>query len=382
MIYWDYNANAPLWPEVGALLHQSFGPGQFGNSSSVHRAGRESRGRLDDARARVAKLLQCEPKEVCFTGSGSEADSLALKGGFFGRKEPKRTHIVSSQIEHPAVLEALEHLRQLGAEVSLVKPEPGGQVSPESVVAAFREDTFLCSLMWANNETGVVQPIQAVAAECRRRGILFHTDAVQAIGKVPVRMADVDLLSFSAHKFGGPAGVGALFVRRGVSLQGQTPGHQEWGRRGGTHNVPYIEALALAMELSLGDLAENVARLEGLRNDFEQKVRERISGVKVNSQGPRVPNTTNLQFEAADGEALLIALDLDGICVSAGAACASGSLRPSHVLTAMGLTPSQAHASIRFSLGRQTTPGDVDGVIEALCRHVPSARKAAKLGAA
>lgn len=382
MIYWDYNANSPLWPEVDELLRRAFSSNHAGNSSSVHRAGREARARLDDARARVARIFRCEPKEVCFTGSGSEADSLALKGTFFARNDKSKHHLVSSEIEHPAILETLEQLRDIGAQVTLVKPNANGQVTSEAVSSALRKDTFLCSLMWANNETGVVQPIQEIARVCHDQNVLFHTDAVQAVGKVPVALDSSDMMSLSAHKFGGPSGIGALLTRRGIAVQAQTPGHQEGGRRGGTHNVPYIEALALALELSTQNQASSAARLGKLRDEFEQRVRSEIGDVKINGAAPRIPNTSNIQFDGADGEALLMVLDLEGICVSAGAACASGSLRPSHVLTAMGLSPSQAHNSLRFSFGPQTNGDEVDAVVEALRRSVPKARAAAKLGAA
>jgi len=235
-------------------------------------------------------------------------------------------------------------------------------------------------LMWANNETGVLQPVHEVARACRSQGILFHVDAVQAAGKVPISLAtlDADLLSISAHKFYGPAGVGVLVVRRGVALESLVPGHQEAGRRGGTQNVPYIEALALALELALRDIGPEAARLSRLRDRFEREIKERITDVRVNGEGvPRVPNTSNLEFVGSDGEALLIALDLEGICVSSGAACASGSVTPSHVLTAMGLTSSQAHSSLRFSFGLRSTEEQLEQVVAALRQHVPKARIAA-----
>ncbi len=383
MIYFDHNATTPLRPEVAELLGHALQASvrKPGNPSSVHRGGRESRARVDGAREKVAKVLSCEVREVCFTGSGSEADALALKGAYAARPDESRTRIVTSSIEHPAVLIALAQLERRGATVVRVLPRSDGRVDVSEMIAALTSDTALCSLMWANNETGVLQPVAEVAKACRERGILFHTDAVQALGKVPVsfRAAEADLLSISGHKVGGPAGVGALVVRRGVDVESLTPGHQESGRRGGTHNVPYIEALALALELAFAEQDEYARRVGALRDRFEKAVRERIDGVAVNGgSSPRVPNTANLRFEGADGEALLIALDLDGICVSAGAACASGSLTPSHVLTAMGLTPKQAGASLRFSLGPQTTEDEVDRVVDALVRHVPAAREAAK----
>jgi cysteine desulfurase len=377
VIYWDHNAAAPVRPEVAALLARAYSGGGWGNASSVHRSGREARGRLDAARARVARVLGCEPKEVCFTGSGSESDALALKGAWLARKETRRRRVVTSAIEHPAILAALKQLETQGAEVVRVRPERDGRVALEAMLEALTPETVLCSLMWANNETGVVQPVAELSRACRQRGILFHTDAVQAAGKLPthLREVDADLLTLSAHKFGGPAGAGVLVVRRGVEVEALTPGHQEAGLRGGTQNVPYAEALALALELAHEEQPANAARLRALRDSFEHEVRSRIADVTVNGEGaPRVPNTSNLHFHGADGEALLIALDLEGICVSSGAACASGTLTPSHVLLAMGLTPAQAHGSLRFSLGTTTTEEEVARVVDALTKHVPGAR--------
>ncbi|WNG48696.1 cysteine desulfurase [Archangium minus] len=377
MIYWDHNAAAPVRPEVATLLSRAFSEGGWGNASSVHRSGREARGRLDAARARVARVLGCEPKEVCFTSSGSESDALALKGAWLARKEPRRRRVVTSTIEHPAVLAALKQLEAQGAEVVRVSPGRNGQVALEAMLEALTPETVLCSLMWANNETGVVQPVAELSRACRQRGILFHTDAVQAAGKLPthLREVDADLLTLSAHKFGGPAGAGVLVVRKGVEVQALTPGHQEAGLRGGTQNVPYAEALALALELAHEEQPTHAARVQTLRDTFEYEVRSRLADVTVNGEGAlRVPNTSNLCFHGADGEALLIALDLEGICVSSGAACASGTLTPSHVLLAMGLTPAQAHGALRFSLGPTTTEAEVLRVVEALTTHVPRAR--------
>lgn len=383
MPYLDHNASTPLRPQVAELLRRAvnLGVSQPGNSSSVHQGGRQARARLDAARQKVAAALGCEPREVCFTGCGSEADALAIQGAFAARPDKARKRLVASRMEHPAVLGALENLASDGAVVTLLSPDSTGRVREDELLSALGEDVALCSLMWANNETGVLQPVEAAARECRRLGILFHTDAVQAVGKVPVspRKVEADLLAISAHKFGGPPGVGALFVRRGVALRALIPGHHENGRRGGTHNVAYCEALALALELSVQEVAQGKSPGTHLRDRLEQQVLARIEGVHINGSGaPRVPNTSNLRFDGADGEALLIALDLAGICVSAGAACASGSLKPSHVLTAMGLTPRQAHASLRISLGVDTTPEDVDRLLEALVELVPKARAAAR----
>jgi cysteine desulfurase len=384
VIYFDYNATTPLRPEVARQLARAFAEPATGNSSSVHGAGRQARARVDAARARVAQALGCEVREVCFTASGSEADAMALKGAFAARTDPARRRIVSSRLEHPAVLGTLEQLEAQGAQITYLDAQPNGRVSPDALLDALKPDVALCSLMWANNETGVTQPVAEAAQACRARGITFHTDAVQATGKVPVgrSVVDADLMSLSAHKFGGPAGVGALIVRRGMNLDALTPGHQEWGRRGGTHNVPYLESLALALSLATQGLASEGARIQAMRDRLEREALARIPDTHVNGAGaPRVPNTANLRFEGADGEALLIALDLEGICASAGAACASGSLKPSHVLTAMGLSSTQAHGSLRLSLGPETQEADVDRLLEALVANVPKAREAARRGA-
>ncbi|RKH71939.1 cysteine desulfurase family protein [Corallococcus aberystwythensis] len=377
MIYWDHNAAAPVRAEVGALLARAFTEGGFGNASSVHGGGREARARLDAARAKVARVLGCEPKEITFTASGSEADALALMGAYAARPVKERRRVVSTTVEHPAALGALTQLEKDGAQVVRLSPASDGRVPLESVLEALTPDTALCSLMWANNETGVLQPVAETARACRQRGILFHTDAVQAAGKVPLtlREVDADLLSLSAHKFGGPQGVGVLVVRKGVDVRALTPGHQEGGRRGGTQNVPYAEALALALELASADQSETAARVAALRDTFEQQVLQHLPGVTVNGAlAPRVPNTSNLRFDGVEGEALLMALDLEDIRVSSGAACASGTLSPSHVLRAMGLTPAEARGSLRFSLGPSTTRAEVERVVEALRTHVPLVR--------
>jgi cysteine desulfurase len=372
MVYLDHNASTPLHPRVSAALSAAFTSSAPSNPSSVHATGRAARAHLDGARARVARVLGCEPREVVFTASGTEADALALKGGWLARAEPRRTRVVTSSVEHPAVLFAARQLKALGAEVTEVPPRPDGQVSAEAFASALGPDVALCSLMWANNETGVLQPVAEVARACRAAGILFHTDAVQAAGKVEVslRRVDADLLSLSAHKFGGPPGMGVLVVRRGVKLEALSPGHQEAGRRGGTPSVAFAEALALALELAQKALPETAARTASLRNRLEHAVLERTSGATVNGSGPRVPNTTNLRFEGIDAETLLIALDLDGIAVSTGAACASGTLQASHVLTAMGLSAKQARSSVRISFGPSSTADEVDLAVDALVRHV------------
>jgi cysteine desulfurase len=376
MVYFDYNASTPLRPEVAAALAAAWRSGEPSNPSSVHGAGRAARARLDAARLRVARVLGCEPQEVVFTGSGTEADALAVKGSWLARAEPRRTRVVTSSIEHPAVLYAARQLKALGAEVTEVPPGPGGEVPAEALCAALGPEVALVSLMWANNETGVLQPVAEVARAAQAAGVLFHTDAVQAAGKVDVslRAVPADLLSLSGHKVGGPPGIGALLVRRGVKLEALSPGHQEAGRRAGTPSVPLAEAFALALELSKAGLAETAPRVAALRDRLEQAVQAQLPGVEVNGRAPRVPNTTNLRFAGVEAETLLIALDLEGIAVSTGAACASGTLQASHVLTAMGLSGREARSSLRLSLGPASTEAEVNTTVEALIRHVTRIR--------
>lgn len=377
MISLDFNAGAPLRPEIADHLARAFAEVP-GNPSSVHQQGRAARKRLEAAREQVASALGASsPKEIVFTGSGSEAAALAIIGGFLARPDERRRTIVTSAIEHPCVLGAVKQVERLGGRVVRVAPEPGGAISASAMVAALGDDVALCSLMWVNNETGVIQPVDVVSRTCIERGIPFHTDAVQAFGKVPATLREVpaDLLSFSAHKLGGPAGVGVLFDRRAVDVAALVPGHQENGRRGGTQSVALAEGLAMALRASLAELDTEPKRLTALRDRLESSLRAALPETRIAGLGaPRVGNTSNLCFPGADGEGLLIALDLEGICVSTGAACASGSLTPSHVLTAMGLTPAEAQATLRLSLGRTSTEAHVDRAVEALTRLVPTVR--------
>ncbi len=373
--YFDHNAGTTLWPEVQAHLEEGY-RAELGNPSSVHSAGRAARKRLDAARERVAQVLGCLPREIVFTASGSEGAATAVLGILGARAEPARARLVTSALEHPCVLGAAKRVEQAGGQVVRLRPGAEGRVSAEAVIAALEPGTTLCSLMAVNNETGVVQPVREVALECVKRDIPVHTDAVQAMGKVAASLRDlpVDALSLSAHKLGGPPGIGALYLRRGVELWGLVPGHQEGGRRGGTPNVVMAEALALALERSVATADAESARLTALRDRLEREVCARLPGTVVHGAGaPRVANTSSLGFSGVDGEALLIALDLEGLCVSTGAACASGTLEPSHVLLAMGKTSAEAHGTIRVSLGRTSAEVDVDALIEALVRLVPRA---------
>ena len=375
--YLDHNATAPLLPEVAEFLSRAYAA-LTANPSSVHRPGQEARTRLDRARAQVAEVLGVSSKEIVFTASGTESNALAIKGAYAARAERTRTRIVTSTIEHPSVLLAVEQLEREGAPVTRIAPARSGRIDPAAMIAALSDDVLLCSLMWANNETGVVQPVKAVAQVCRERGILFHSDGVQAVGKVPVTPREVDLLSLSAHKFGGPAGVGVLFVRREVEVASLSPGHQEGGRRGGTQALVAIEAAALALRLAHAHLESTATRVAALRDRFERAVLERFPGARVNGEGERVPNTSNVCFSRHDGEALLIALDLEDVTASAGAACASGTMKPSHVLLAMGLDEMETRSSLRFSFGPSTSDADIEAALGALGRQL---RLAARPGA-
>ncbi len=372
MTYLDFNAGAPLRPEVAEHLSRAFIE-TAGNPSSVHQVGRAARKRLDAARESVARAFgAASPREIVFTGSGSEAAALAIIGGWMARGDQQKTKLVTSTIEHPCVIGAAKRVEALGGQVVWVKPDATGRVPEAAMLAALTDDVALCSLMWVNNETGVLQPVEAVSRACVAKGIVFHTDAVQAIGKVPATLREVpaDLLSFSAHKLGGPAGVGVLINRRQVDVSALVPGHQENGRRGGTQSVAMAEGLVLALEATLKETVSPT-----LRDDLERRLLEALPGTRINgAAAPRVATTSNLCFPGADGEGLLIALDLEGICVSTGAACASGSLTPSHVLTSMGLTPSEAQATLRLSLGRTTTAAEIDAVVNALTKLVPTVR--------
>jgi cysteine desulfurase len=378
VIAWDHNAGAPLLPDVAAHLAQALAQ-SWGNPSSVHQVGRRARHRLDGARERVAKALgAASPREIIFTGSGSEAAALAIIGAYRARRDRAKTRVVTTAIEHPCVLGAVAQLEHEGATVVRLAPGPSGAVAFEQVAAALSDDTLLCSVMAVNNETGVVQPAGAIARECTRRGVLFHCDAVQAFGRLPMSLREVpaDLLSFSAHKLGGPAGVGVLYDRRAVEVAALTPGHQENGRRGGTQSVAFAEAAAMALEHALATQATSQARVTALRDDFERQLLQRLPSAVINgASAARVGNTSNVRFESVDGEALLIALDLAGVCVSTGAACASGSLSPSHVLLAMGLSAAEAHGTLRFSLGAEATQAEVDAVLTALELAVPACRE-------
>ena len=368
-IYLDYNSTTPTAPEV-ALAMAPFFTDNFANPFNLHRFGQRARGPLNEARDSVAALLgAASPDEIIFTGGGSESDNLSVKG-VAAASVSRGRHVITSAIEHPAVLVACEWLADEGWDVTFLSPDDEGIVHADALAAAIRPDTVLVSIMHANNEVGTVEPIAELAAVARERGVLFHTDAVQTVGKIPVNVDDlgVDLLSISAHKFYGPKGVGVLYVRSGVELVPLIHGgHQEEGRRAGTHNTPGIIGLARALELANADREEEGKRLGRLRDRLKDGILAMPGKVVFMTPAANaMPNTLNVCFPGIEGEALMLALDMEGISAATGSACASGSSEPSHVHAAMGCPPEVARGSIRFSLGKYTTEEDIGRVLEVL----------------
>lgn len=362
-VYLDNNATTPVAPEVLEVMRPYFGA-QFGNASSIHHHGQATRAAVERARQAVAALLGCRPAELVFTSGGTEADNLAI----FGLVRPE-DHVITTGIEHHAVLNSCRHLEEKGVEVTYLPVDGRGLVNPDDLRRALRTNTRLVSIMMANNETGVIQPLKEIGEICREADVYFHTDAVQAAGKTPidVQMIGCDLLSISGHKMHAPQGVGALYVRKGTTLEPMLfGGNHERSRRAGTENVPGIVGLGKAAELAGKGFERGEDRaLAVLRDQLENAILERVPSVGINGAGaPRVPNTTNIYFDYIEGEALVIALDLKGLSVSTGAACSSGAIEPSHVLTAMGVEAERARASLRFSLGKQNSAPDVDFAVE------------------
>ncbi|HWZ81594.1 MAG TPA: cysteine desulfurase family protein [Terriglobales bacterium] len=360
-IYLDNNATTPVLPEVLDAMRPYFTE-HFGNASSIHHHGQETRSAVERSRESVAQLLHCRPSEIVFTSGGTESDNLAI----FGLAH-EGDHIVTSTIEHHAVMNACKHLGKKGCEITSIPVDSRGQVDPDDVKRALRPNTKLLTIMTANNETGVLQPVEEIGKIADEGDIYFHTDAVQAAGKIPVDVNKIgcDLLTISGHKIHGPQGIGALYVRKGTQIEAMLyGGSHERQRRAGTENVPGIIGLGKAAELAHAALERgDDQKVAALRDQLESALRQIVSTGTNGEGAPRVPNTTNIYFDAIEGESLVIALDLKGLAVSTGAACSSGAIEPSHVLTAMGLAPDQARASIRFSLGKQNTKDDVDFAI-------------------
>jgi cysteine desulfurase len=367
-IYLDHNATTPLAPDVVSAMTRVL-TDTFGNASSVHAYGQSAKAVIDDARAAVAALIGAEPSEVVFTSGGTEADNLALRGAAEALEPAGRRHIVTTAIEHEAVLNTVKALERRGWTATFVSPGASGVVEPDAIRAAMTKDTAIVSVMHANNEVGTIQPVSEIAALAREHRAIVHTDAVQSVGKIPVsvKALGVDLLALSAHKFNGPKGAGALWIRRGARLVAQmTGGKHERSRRAGTENVPAIAGLGAAARLAAVKL-DAMPAVAALRDHLETEILARVPGTAINGdRARRVANTTNISFDGIEAESLLIALDLEGVAVSTGSACSSGSLEPSHVLRAMGLPSPRTRNSLRFSLATATTREEIDFVVGVL----------------
>ena len=365
-IYLDFNATTPVDTTVLETMLAYFSE-EFGNANSIHSAGQRSRGAVDRARESVANLIGAKPGEIVFTSGGTESDNLAILG-CVAASERARKHVITIAIEHHAVLNVCEALEKQGVDVTFVPVGRNGIVGPEDIRRALRRETVLISVMHANNELGTIQPIAEIGTIAADADVYFHCDAIQSVGKLPVdgNALGVDFLSISAHKIYGPKGVGALYVRPGAPLEPQLyGGHHERDRRPGTENVAGIAGFGKAAEIAKSRLAEDATRISALRDRLEDALLRSIPGARINGdRARRVSNTTNLTFDAANGEALVIALDLLGLESSTGAACSSGAIEPSHVLTAIGLSPDEARSSLRFSLGRTTTEEEIDAAVK------------------
>ena len=376
-IYFDHNATTPPDPMVIEAVARALGT-EFGNPSSVHHFGQRAKAMLDEARSAVADLVGGDPSEIVFTSGGTEADNLALRGAAEAVAPSGRRELITDGIEHEAVLNTVKALSKHGWTVTLLPVDASGIVSPAALERAISDGTAIVSVMHANNEIGTIQPVRALADIAHAHGALFHTDAVQSIGKIAVdtRALGIDLLALSAHKFNGPKGVGALWIKRGTRMVAtMTGGKHERNRRGGTENVAGIAGLGVAAKLARQKLATEPARLAALRDRLEHGILERVRGTQVNGDPVlRVPNTSNISFEGIEAESLLIALDLEGFAVSTGSACASGTLEPSHVLRAMGLPSHRTQNSIRFSLGAGNTEAQVDQLLAKLSAVVEKLR--------
>ena len=375
--YFDHNASTPVSPAVVEVLVPALLE-VYGNGSSIHHYGQTAKQRLEQARREVAQLLHCDPKEIVFVSGGTESDNLAIQGvvrsSLAGRK-----HVVTTSIEHPAVLNTCRQLEQEGVDVTFVGVGSDGLVDPSDIRRAMRPETVLVSVMHANNELGSIQPLEEIAAITREAGVPLHSDGVQAAAKIPVDVhaLGVDLYSITGHKFYAPKGIGALFVKKGTKLAAmQHGGRHEQGMRPGTENVPGAIALGRAAALALADLPQESRRLTALRDLLESGLLARVPSSGVNAGGAlRTPNTTSIYFDGLDGDALVISLDLKGFAVSSGAACSSGAVEPSHVLLAIGLSKERARSTLRFSLGRSTTAEQVHALVDAVAQSVAQLRK-------
>lgn len=376
-VYLDHNATTPVAPEVLAAM-LPYLTEEFGNASSIHAFGQNARGAVEEARLSVAALLGAGGPEIMFTSGGTESNNYAILGAVAAAPGEVK-HVITSAIEHAAVLDPCKALAERGIELTILPVDRDGRVNPEDVRNAIRRETVLITLMLANNEIGTIEPIEEIGKIAAEKGILFHTDAVQAAGKIPidVERLDVDLLSISAHKFGGPKGVGALYVRPGTPLEPLLyGGHSERDRRPGTEDVAAIAGMGKAAELARLRMRQEGDRIRLLRDRLQQELLRRVPQCWINGvRAPRTPNTTNMTFPFIEGEAMVIALDLKGIACSTGAACSSGAVEPSHVLLALGLAPEDARATLRLSLGHQTTDDEIDFALETIPPVIDRLRK-------
>jgi cysteine desulfurase len=367
-IYLDHNATTPVHSEVLEEM-LPYLKEKFGNASSIHSFGREAKVGLEYAREKVAKLFNCAPSEIYFTSGGTESDNLAIKGVAFANRR-KGKHIITSSIEHHAVLESCKYLQKEGFEITFLPVDKYGFVDPDEFGKNIRNDTILVSIMHTNNEIGTIQPLNELANITKEKGVYFHTDAVQSAGKIPLdtEKIPIDLASISGHKIYGPKGVGAIYIRKGVRI---TPlahgGHHERSRRAGTENIPGIVGLGKAAEIALRDMEDQYRHLKSLTEAFFKKLHEKIVDISLNGHSEkRIPSTLNISFKGVEGESIILSLDMKGVAVASGSACTSGSLEPSHVLSALGIDPAIAQSSIRFGFGRGNTMEDVDYVCEVL----------------
>ncbi len=366
-VYFDHSATTPVRPEVAELVFEQL-KGNFGNPTSMHKFGREARQDLDLARERVASAIGADPKEIIFTSGGTEADNMAIHGIAMANKD-KGNHIITSAVEHHAVINTVKALGKAGFEITILPVDKYGMVNPEDVRAAITDQTILITIMHANNEIGTIMPIAEISKIAKEKGVIFHTDAVQSFGKIPVNVDElgVDLLSLAAHKFYGPKGVGALYIRKGTKWKQSLfhGGAQEKLRRSGTENVPGIVGMGLACELAVRDLAAEAERLTVLRDKLIKEVLANIPYVNLTGHPEkRLPNHASFTFDYIEGESMLLSMDMKGVAASSGSACTSGSLEPSHVLLATGIPHETAHGSIRLTLGRDSNMEDVDYFLE------------------
>jgi cysteine desulfurase len=367
-IYLDHAATTPMHPEVVKAMLPYF-TDAFGNPSTIYSYGQEAKGAIEEARAKVAEFIGARGEEIIFTSGGTEADNFALKGVAYAN-EHKGDHIITTSIEHHAVVESCKFLERRGFKVTYLPVDEHGLVDPQDVKKAITDKTILISVMHASNEVGTIEPVDEIGKIAREAGVYFHTDAVQTVGHIPVSVDElkVDLLSISGHKFYGPKGAGALYVRKGTKLLSlMHGGEQERGRRAGTENVPAIVGLGKAVELAGQEMGKEAERLAYLRDKLIEGLGEKIDHIRLNGHpAKRLPNNVNVSVDFVEGESILLNLDLEGISASTGSACSSSSLEPSHVLLALGLSPEQAHGSLRFTFGRENTEEDMERVLEVL----------------